>query len=217
MLTKILLADDHQIMRQGLRALLETQRGMKIVGETADGQKTVLLARELEPDVVLMDIGMPELNGIEATRQIINNNGKIKVIGLSLYSAQHYVVEMLRAGAVGYIIKDSAFDEVTLAIRTVMLNKNYLSPEIAKIVVDECLSPGPANPSSAFSLLTDREREVLQQLTEGNTTKEIAAKLYVSVKTVETHRSHIMKKLNLHSVARLTKYAVREGLTSLEN
>jgi DNA-binding NarL/FixJ family response regulator len=216
MATRILLADDHKIMRDGLRVLLDKESGMDVIGEAETGQQAVRLVDELNPDVIVMDIGMPDLNGIEATRHITSGNQAVRILALSMHSDRRYVTEMLRAGACGYLLKDSAFNELALAIRTVMSGRTYLSPDIAGVVVDECRKPAGSQGESPFSILTEREREVLQQLAEGNTTKEIAGKLFVSVKTIETHRSHIMEKLNLHSVAELTKYAIREGITSLE-
>lgn len=214
---RILLADDHKIMRDGLRGLIQKQRNMEVIGETEDGEKTVRMARKLSPDVVVMDVGMPNLNGIEATRQIVSERQNIKVIGLSMHSDRRYVTEMLKAGASGYLLKDAAFEELMEAIRTVMKGRTYLSPAIAETVVDEYKRTAVEKGASAFSLLTDREREVLQQIAEGKATKEIAAALFVSVKTIETHRRQLMEKTGCHSVAELTKYAVREGLTDLED
>lgn len=216
MSTRILLADDHKIMRDGLRVLIEKQRNMEVIGETEDGQRTVRMAWKLSPDIVVMDVGMPNLNGIEATRQITGGKRNIKVIGLSMHSDRRYVTEMLKAGASGYLLKDAAFEELVEAIHTVREGRTYLSPAIAATVVDQYRRTAPKDDASAFSLLTEREREVLQQIAEGKSTKEIAAALFVSVKTIETHRRQIMDKLDLHSVAELTKYAVREGLTGLE-
>jgi DNA-binding NarL/FixJ family response regulator len=198
MATRILLADDHKIMRDGLRVLLDKESGMDVIGEAETGQQAVRLVDELNPDVIVMDIGMPDLNGIEATRHITSGNQAVRILALSMHSDRRYVTEMLRAGACGYLLKDSAFNELALAIRTVMSGRTYLSPDIAGVVVDECRKPAGSQDESPFSILTEREREVLQQLAEGNTTKEIAG------------------KLDLHSVAELTKYAIREGITSLE-
>jgi two-component system, NarL family, response regulator NreC len=214
--TKILLADDHKIIREGLRSLLERQPDMEVVAEAQDGLSTVRLTHKLLPDVVIMDIGMPEMNGIDATRQIVTEIQGVKVIALSMHSDRRFVLQMLKAGASGYLLKDSAFEELILAIHTVTANQPYLSPKITDVVVKEYLGNLSKNESTVFTVLTAREREVLQLLAEGKATKQIATSLHVSVKTIETHRQQIMEKLNIHSVAELTKYAIREGLTSLE-
>jgi len=213
---KILLADDHQIIREGLRSLLEKQSDMEVVAEAHDGLTTVRLVQKINPDVVIMDIGMPDMNGIDATRQIITEHTKVKVIALSMHSDRRFVLEMLKAGASGYLLKDSAFEELVSAIHTVMANQPYLSPRITDIVVKEYLHHLPNGEPTVFTVLTKREREVLQLLAEGRTTKQIAFSLSVSAKTIETHRQQLMEKLRLHSIAELTKYAIREGLTSLE-
>ncbi len=216
MTIRIMLADDHKMIRDGLRALLEKQRDLEVVAEAADGQAAVQTARKVSPDVLVLDIGMPELNGIEATRQIAKLPRKPKIIGLSMHADRRYVAQMLKAGAAGYILKDSAFEELVQAINTVMKGKVYLSPAIAGTVVDDYRRVAKDDDGSAYALLTEREREVLQQIAEGASTKDIAASLSVSVKTIETHRRQIMEKLKLHSVAELTKYAIKEGLTDLE-
>ena len=216
MSVKIILADDHRIMREGLRALLEQQSGMEIIAEAEDGRTTVDLAHELKPDVVVIDISMPDLNGIDATRQIISASPHIKVIALSMHSDRKFVREMLSAGASGYLLKDSAFEELGTALAAVLNNQTYLSPKIADTVVRDYLGKIDTTESRTSPSLTHREREVLQLLAEGRTTKEIASKLCVSIKTIETHRKQIMEKVGLNSVAELTKYAIREGLTSLE-
>jgi len=215
--TRILLADDHKIVCEGLRNLLEKQPNMEVVGEAADGRTAVAMAKQLLPDVVIMDIAMPGLNGIEAARQIVQESRNVKVITLSMHSDKRFVAEMLKAGASGYLLKDSAFEELTAAVKTVLSGKVYLSPNVAGVVVDEYVRRKPPHDSAGgFSILTSKEREVLQLLAEGRSTKEIAVRLKVSVKTIETHRQHIMDKLDIHSVAELTKYAIREGMTSLE-
>jgi len=212
---KIILADDHKIIREGLHALLEKNQGMEVVAEAQDGLTTVRLAKKLLPDIVIMDIGMPDMNGINATRQIISETKDIRVIALSMHSDRRFVLQMLKAGASGYLLKDSAFEELELAIMTVMSGQPYLSPKITDVVIKEYIHNIPANETTAFSALTAREREVLQLLAEGKTTRQIAAYLNISVKTIETHRQQVMEKLNMHSIAELTKYAIREGLTSL--
>ncbi|MGD0884634.1 MAG: response regulator transcription factor [Thermodesulfovibrionales bacterium] len=213
--TKVLLADDHKIVRDGLRTLLEKNPGIEVVGEAEDGRETVQLVKKLSPQIVIMDIAMRDLNGIEATRQIIAEHPDIKVIALSMHSDRRFVSEMLKAGAAAYLLKDCAFEELESAIRTVMKNKTYLSPAIAGVIIENYIRNAPKSDPSVFSLLSDREREVLQLMAEGKTTKEIASHLLVSTKTVETHRMNIMTKLDIHSIAELTKYAIREGLTSL--
>lgn len=217
MSTKILLADDHKITRQGLRSLLEKQGDMKVVAEAKDGREAVSLARELHPDVVIMDVSMPDMNGMAATRQILGESKKIKVIALSMHSDTLFISEMLKSGASGYLLKDCAFEELREAIRTVMAGNIYLSPAISDVVVDDYLYRlSKTSSSDSGEVLTDRELEVLQLMAEGKSTKQIALGLYISVKTVETHRRQIMNKLNLHTVAELTKYAIRKGLTTLE-
>jgi DNA-binding NarL/FixJ family response regulator len=214
--TRILLVDDHRILREGLKSLLNEEADMSVVGESDNGRTGVEMASELAPDVVVMDIGMPELNGIEATRRIARDTAGTKVVALSMHSDGRFVSEILKAGASGYVLKDGAFEELALAIRTVMDGKTYLSPRVADVVVEDYLRQSPQKMPGAFASLTSREREVLQLLAEGKATKQAAAALNVSVKTVETHRRQIMTKLDMYSVAELTKYAIREGLTSVE-
>ena len=216
MRTRILLADDHKIIRDGLRALLEKLPDMELVAEAENGRNAVRLARKLSPDVVIMDVAMPDLNGIEATRKIISETPQVKVIALSIHSDRRFIVEMLKAGASGYLLKDCAFEDLTKAIGAVRTNHIFLSPGIADKVVKDYVSSLSSTGFSVYSILTDRELEVLQLLAEGRTTKQIASRLHVSVKTVETHRKNIMDKLDIHNIAELTKYAIREGLTSLE-
>ena len=216
MAVRILIADDHKIVREGLRALIEKHEKMEVVAEAETGLDAVRLTRKLEPDVVIMDLGMPQMNGIEATREITASNRRIKVIALSMHSDKRFVLQMLKAGASGYLLKDSAFEELITAVKTVTSNQSYLSPKITDVVLKEYLQTVSRGDASVFSVLTHREREVLQMLAEGRSTKEIAASLNVSVKTVETHRQQIMDRLKIRSVAELTKYAIREGLTSLE-
>jgi DNA-binding NarL/FixJ family response regulator len=213
---KILLADDHQIVRDGLRSMLEKQQGFQVVAEADNGRAAVDLALETLPDVVIMDVTMPELNGIEATRMILKASPQCKVIALSMHSDKRYVTRALKAGALGYLLKDCAFDELTKAIRTVLRNRIYLSSEINEAVVKEYLNKTEKSEQPAYSILTDRERQIVQLIAEGKTTKEIAAILKISVKTVETHRQRAMDKLDIDSIAGLTKFAIREGLVSLE-
>ena len=213
---RILLVDDHQIIRQGLCHLLNDAEDMTVVAEAKDGREAVRLVDEQRPDVVVMDISMPELNGIDATRQIVARAPEAKVVTLSQFAERRFVTEMLRAGSRAYVIKEGAFDELVSAIRTVMAGEIYLSPRVADVVPDDYLTSMMEPRESAFSRLSPREREVLQLMSEGNATKEIAACMGLSLKTVETHRRNIMEKLQMYSVAELTKYAVREGLTSVE-
>ena len=213
---RVILADDHTIVRHGLSKLLQQEEGMEVIAQAENGHSTVELTRELCPDMVIMDIGMPDLNGIDATRQIIHDFPDMKVIGLSMHSGSNFVIEMLKAGASGYLLKDCALEELTTAIRTVADGKTYLSPSITDVVVEKYVRHSKEKESSAFSLLSQREREVLQLLAEGKTTKQIGRKLHISPKTVEGHRLRLMSKLNMDSVAKLTKYAVQQGLTSPE-
>lgn len=213
---RILLADDHKIMRAGLRSLLENEPGMDVVDEAENGLRTVQLARELSPDVVVMDISMPGLNGIEATRKILSELPGVKVVALSMHLDEQFVAGMLAAGASGYLLKDCAAEELCNAIRAVVANQTYLSPGVASIVVKDYRSHLSTTDVSPSPILTAREREVLQLVAEGKTSKEIASLLNVAVKTVEAHRQQIMDKLDIRSVAELTKYAVRKGITSLE-
>lgn len=213
---KILLADNHRLFCEGLRTLFAKQPGVEIVGEAANGRTAVRLARELSPDLVIMDIGMPELNGIDATRQIRSELPRVKVLAVSMHADRQYVAGMLSAGASGYVVKDSAFAELARAVEVVMGGGRYLSPDVIGVVVDDYVQRLAPAPGTGLGKLSEREREVLQLMAEGHGTVEIGARLHVSRKTVETHRKNIMVKLELHSVADLTKFAVREGLTSLE-
>jgi two-component system response regulator NreC len=213
---RIIVADDHQIVRQGLRLLLEAEPDMEVIGEANNGRRVLKLAQELLPDVIIMDLSMPELNGIEATRQILSEVPETKVVALSMHSDSLFVLNMIKAGASGYLLKDCALEELVKAIRTVVNQKTYLSPGISDIVIRDFVTGWQTTSSSAFSVLSAREREVLQLMAEGKTTNQIANGLCVSVKTVEAHRKQVMTKLGIHSVAELTKYAIRQGLTSLE-
>lgn len=213
---KLLIADDHQMIREGLKALIEKEKGLQVVGEAADGKAALALADKLHPQVVLMDVSMPELNGIETTRRLLRAHRQTRVIALSGHPDRHYVSEMLKAGASGYILKHAAYEELVRAIREVMAGRTYLSPEVTQGVVDGFVRAAPGTPlGSAFATLTEREREALQLMAEGKSTKEIAAIMSISIKTVQTHRLNMLAKLKVRSVAELTKYAIREGLTSL--
>jgi two-component system, NarL family, response regulator NreC len=212
---RIIIADDHQIMRQGLKSLLEKEPGMEVVAEADTGSKTVSLVREFVPQAVVMDVEMPDMNGIDACRQILDEFPHIKIVALSIHADRRFVVSMLRAGAQGYLLKDCAFEELVKALRLAMADRTYLSPGVAKVVVKDYAKPD-STPSLAESpALTNREREILQLMSEGKRSSRIAELLHISVKTVDTHRQQIMHKLRTRSIAELTKYALREGLTSL--
>jgi two-component system response regulator NreC len=211
----ILIADDHRLLREGLRALLERD-GFQVVAEADNGRSAVRLAKQLQPDIVITDIAMPDLNGIEATRQVRAEAPRSKVLALSMHTESGFVLGILEAGASGYLLKDAAFEELSVAIKAVLKGQIYLSPAITGVVVGQSLGRLGSKARSQRAKLSKREQEVLQLIAEGKSTKEIAATLYVSVKTVESHRKQIMDNLDIHSVAGLTKYAVREGLTSLQ-
>jgi DNA-binding NarL/FixJ family response regulator len=215
MKTKILLVDDHKILRDGICSLLKGYDDIEVIGEAPDGKTALQMVNELLPDLIIMDISMPDMNGIDATRRIRNEHPDVKVIALSMHHDKQFVSEIFKAGASGYLIKDSAFDELDHAIRIVMNGKTYINPKIASLVVESLISQSSMPPSQSFSLLTEREREVLQLIAEGRSTKQIAYDLHVSSKTVESHRRQVMGKLNVRSVAELTKFAIREGLTSI--
>lgn len=214
---RVVLVDDHKIVRDGLRLLLEREPGMTVVAEAENGRVAVRLARELHPDVAVMDIAMPELNGIEATRQIVADDPRVRVLALSMHSDRRFVAEMLKAGASGYLLKECAFEELAEAIRTVAAGRAYLSPRIAGIVVQGFVrGPEPEAAPAAGPRLTAREREVMQLLAEGRTTRDVARELHLSAKTVETHRVNLMRKLGFRTLAELTRYAIREGISPLD-
>ncbi len=215
MKTRVLLADDHKIVRDGLRVLIGRCDDMEVVAEAETGREAVRLSRKHLPEVVIMDISMPDLNGIDATRQILAEVKGVKVIALSMHSDKQYVDGMLRAGVSGYLLKDCAADELIQCIHIVLSGRICLSPGITGILVNEYLQPTKDQVLAAQTELSDREREVLQLIAEGHSTKDIAQSLHISIKTVESHRKNIMEKANLHTVAELTKYAIRHGLTSL--
>jgi len=212
---RVLIVDDHAVVRNGLKFFFMASDEFELVGEAADGEQAVQVCAQAQPDVVLMDLLMPGTGGIEATRAIRRCCPQVQVIALTSFKEKEYVEGALKAGASGYLLKDCAFEELSQAIRLAMANRIYLSPGVADVVVKDYVSPAPSQ--SVFSLLTTREREVLQLLSEGKRTSQIAELLHISIKTVETHRQQIMHKLGMRSVAELTKYAIREGLTSVES
>ena len=210
---RIVLADDHTVMRNGLKLLLERQPHLQVVGEAADGRQAVALSESANPDVVIMDIGMPNLNGIEATRQIVNRNPRTAIAILSMHSDESYVIRALKAGARAYLLKDSAEADLLAAVRALTEGKSFFSPAISKILVEDYMRQLESRGAEdTYELLTNREREILQLLAEGRTNKEVANMLNLSLYTVETHRTHILQKLNLHSVPELILYAVRKGI-----
>jgi DNA-binding NarL/FixJ family response regulator len=213
---RILIADDHRILRQGLRRLLAGEADFEVVAEAENGRAAVELAERLLPDVVLMDIGMPELNGIEATRQITSRAHGTRVIALSAHVDRQLIVEALKAGASGYLLKEAAFEELVSTLRGSSEKQVHLGPRAAAEPVEDYLRMASEPAQSVFDLLSPREREVLQLIAEGQSTKEVARTLEVSVKTVETHRRQLMTKLDLFSVAELTRYAIGEGLVTVE-
>ena len=210
---RILLADDHTVIRMGLKLLLERQPDFEVVGEADDGLAAGKLAAQLEPDVIVMDVAMPNLNGIEATRQIVTAHPKIAVVILSMHSDESYVMRALKAGARGYLLKDSAEAELIQAVRTVVTGKSFFSAVVSKMLLEDYVrNLQQRGIEDSYDLLTPREREVLQLAAEGKSNKESAAMLNLSAHTVETHRTNLMQKLNLHSVPELILYAVRKGI-----
>ncbi|MFQ5811304.1 MAG: response regulator [Armatimonadota bacterium] len=217
MSTRILLADDHAILREGLRSLLEGEEDMEVIAEAADGRTAVRLARKLSPDVVLMDVSMPDLNGIDATRQIVTDAPNVKVIALSMHADWSFASDILRAGALGYVVKSNAFAELAMAVRAVVEGKAHLSPGIARLAIERFVRNESGASASAISALSGREREVLQLLAEGRTGKGIAERLHISESTAASHRRSIMEKLGTRNIPELVKLAIREGLTPLES
>jgi DNA-binding NarL/FixJ family response regulator len=214
MATKILLVDDHQILREGLRSLLEKQPDMEIVGEAGDGRTALQLVRKLRPDVVIMDVNMEGMDGIDTTRVITREQPKTKVLALSMYLRKTFVSEMFKSGASGYLLKESAFAEVVQAIRTILVGRKYACPRVAGLLVDEYIQTDAAAPAGAT--LTEREIQVTRMLADGKSSKEIALITHTSIKTIDACRRRIMHKLGIGSVAELVKYAIREGLTEVD-
>jgi DNA-binding NarL/FixJ family response regulator len=214
---KVILADDHTLVRAGIKSLLENSDGVVVIGEAGNGRDAIELTGKLKPDMVFLDIAMPELNGIQAAERIKKDFPEVEIIILSMHLDEEYVVQALKAGASGYLLKDSAPNELNLALDTIMKGKIYISPAIPKEMVDNYMNrlKKASSPDEVFisrDVLSWRQKEVLQLIAEGNSTKEIAEKLFISIKTVETHRSQIMKKLGINDIPGLVKYAIKKGL-----
>lgn len=210
----VLLADDHEIVREGLRSMLQTQEDIRVIGEAENGRQILKMIRQNKPDLVIMDIAMPDLNGIDATKAVREEFSDVRVIALSMHSDKRFVLGMLKAGASGYLLKECAFQELITAVRSVLSGGVYISPKIAFHLVSDYVQMADES-SSLIEVLSGREREVLQLIAEGKTTKEIAGSLNISIKTVETRRKGIMDKLEMRSIADLVKFAIREGLTEV--
>lgn len=212
---RILLADDHTILREGIRSLIESEPDMSVIGEANDGHTAVKLASQLKPDIILMDLAMPLLNGLEATRQIKKQNPQAKILILTMHENEEYIRQVLVAGAMGYILKDAAARELLGAIRSVFKGEVVLSPAITRLVVSDYLRWGDISPTEPSDGLTDREREILQLIAEGYTNKQIAQILSISIKTVQAHRLNLMKKLDLHDRGELIKYAIQKKIIDI--
>jgi DNA-binding NarL/FixJ family response regulator len=211
-----MIVDDHNIIRHGLKQSLSQEKDMKVVAEAETGRKAIELVHEYAPDVIIMDVSMPDLNGIEATKQILKINPNIKIIALSMHSEKQFVLSMVKAGARGYLLKTNFFNELLTAIRTVVSGNIFLSSEITEHIVKSAFSPYDESEDSAFKTLSSREREILQLVAEGQTNSYIAENLFISKKTVASHRLNIMKKLKLDNIPALTKFAVKHGITFLD-
>lgn len=214
---KVIIADDHTIVRKGLCAILAGESEIEVVGEAEDGRDAIRKVEQLQPDVVLLDIAMPLLNGLEATRQLRKRYAKLKILILTMHDNEEYVFEALRAGASGYLVKRSAPNELISAIKAVYREGSFLSPAVSKKVIDQYVRVGlkKVKEDKEYGKLTEREREILQLIAEGRANREIAELLNISIKTVESHRSHLMEKLNIRNIAELTQYAIRKGLISI--
>ncbi len=212
---RIVIAEDYTILREGLRALLSLQEDLDVVGEAEDGREAIRRVEELKPDLILMDLSMPKMNGVEAIREIRRRVPETKILALTVHKAEEFVLEVLQAGADGYIPKDASSNELMMAIKSVLMGKRYLSPSVSKVVIEGYLeSKGTFTSGTPWETLTKREREILKLIAEGHKNKEIADFLCISVKTVEKHRANLMKKLDLHSAAALTAYAMERGLVT---
>jgi len=213
---RVLLAEDHTIVRKGLRSLLDAEAGIEVVGEAGDGREAVRKVQQLSPDIVVMDIAMPGLNGLEGTRQIRKRFPEVKVVILTMHTDEEYILQILASGASGYVVKQAAPRELVSAIQSVHRGGSFFSPSISKKIVEGYIRQAEATvEANSYQKLTEREREVLQLIAEGHSTREIGQLLHISVKTVETHRAHLTDKLDIHSVAELTQYAIRKGVISL--
>lgn len=216
MAIRVLLVEDHTLVRAGTRALLSAAKEIEVLGEAANGRQAVDLCRTLQPDIVLMDVAMPELNGIEAARQILQQQPDVRIIMLSMHATRQYIFESLKAGVQGYVLKDSAFSELLNAIRAVMAGRTHLSPQLSDVVMQDYIRRAQGSgPADELEKLSGREREILQLIAEGKSSGEIAESLRISVRTVDTHRHNLMEKLHIHSIAGLTRFAIRTGLCSL--
>ena len=213
---KVLVADDHTILRQGIKALLDNQEGIEVIGEAKDGREALAIIEETLPDVILMDIAMPGLNGLEATRRIKKKFPRMKVLVLTMYTNEEYIFQILNAGANGYLVKETAFQDLISAIKAVYKNEAFMSPSISKKVINSYIKKAQDDEEKTCEILTTREREILQLIAEGNSSKKIAELLFISPKTVETHRTHIMDKLNIHNRTGLIKYAIRKGMVDVD-
>jgi two-component system response regulator NreC len=216
-MTSIVLADDHHVVRQGLRALLQAESDFRIVGEAADGLTTLRMAEEVQPDVLVLDLMMPGLSGLEVTRQLTERSVATRVIILSMYANEAYVLEALRHGAVGYVLKRSTADELVRAVREVLAGRRYLSPPLSERAIQTYLDKAREAPPDAYEMLTARERQVLHLVAEGHTSAEIASRLSISPRTVEMHRANLMRKLELRSQADLIRFALQRGILPLED
>ncbi|MBT4287208.1 MAG: response regulator transcription factor [Deltaproteobacteria bacterium] len=217
MTIKIVLVDDHKIMREGIRAMLETENSLEVVSEAENGREALEIALDIKPDIIIMDINMPDMNGTEATRQIRKSCPETRIIALSMHSDRFIVTDMLQAGASGYLLKDCSGQDIITAIRTVHAGKNFLSPEITGVVIEDYIQKSSKENPKSPAQLTTKEREVLQLIAEGNTSKEISSHLNIATKTVDSHRINIMNKLDIHNIAELTKFAIRYGITDLDS